>query len=113
MLSATSTVRAPVAAQQQPVGHERAPPALRPWLKLGRFDRPASLLDIAPTLADLIGLRVANPWQGHSLLAVGDATAIAAVVGVLLLGPVPDGYRGSLTNYAALKAAGENCFVAN
>ncbi|MBA3526845.1 MAG: large conductance mechanosensitive channel protein MscL [Pseudomonadota bacterium] len=24
----------------------------------------------------------------------------------LLLGPVPDGYRGSLSNYAALKAAG-------
>lgn len=24
----------------------------------------------------------------------------------VLLGPVPDGYRGSLTNYAALKAAG-------
>jgi large conductance mechanosensitive channel len=24
----------------------------------------------------------------------------------LLLGPVPEGYRGSLTNYAALKAAG-------
>jgi arylsulfatase A-like enzyme len=28
------------------------------------------LLDVAPTIADLIGLREANPWHGHSLLAV-------------------------------------------
>jgi len=41
-----------------------------PRLTAGRHDTPASLLDIAPTLADLLGLRPANPWQGHSLLAV-------------------------------------------
>jgi hypothetical protein len=29
-----------------------------------------TLLDVAPTLADLIGLRETNPWQGHSLLSV-------------------------------------------
>ncbi len=39
-------------------------------LPAGRHDAPASLLDIAPTLADLLGIRIANPWQGHSLLAV-------------------------------------------
>ena len=43
-------------------GHPRLPP--------GRHDAPATLLDIAPTIADLLGLREANPWQGHSLLAV-------------------------------------------
>ena len=41
-----------------------------PRLPRGRHDAPASLLDIAPTLADLLGLRIANPWQGHSLLGV-------------------------------------------
>jgi hypothetical protein len=41
-----------------------------PRLPRGRHDGPASLLDVAPTIADLIGLREAVPWQGHSLLAV-------------------------------------------
>ena len=41
-----------------------------PRLRAGRHEAPATLLDIAPTLADLLGLRVAVPWQGHSLLAV-------------------------------------------
>jgi hypothetical protein len=40
-----------------------------PGLRPGRHDVPASLIDIAPTLADLLGIRVANPWQGHSLVA--------------------------------------------
>jgi phosphoglycerol transferase MdoB-like AlkP superfamily enzyme len=40
--------------------HPRLPP--------GSHAEPASLLDIAPTLADLLGIREANPWQGHSLL---------------------------------------------
>jgi phosphoglycerol transferase MdoB-like AlkP superfamily enzyme len=40
-----------------------------PRLSGGSHDLPASLLDLAPTLADLLGIRVANPWQGHSLLA--------------------------------------------
>jgi membrane-anchored protein YejM (alkaline phosphatase superfamily) len=41
-----------------------------PRLPAGRHHGPATLLDVAPTLADLLGIRVANPWQGHSLLAV-------------------------------------------
>ncbi|HEV2748010.1 MAG TPA: sulfatase-like hydrolase/transferase [Allosphingosinicella sp.] len=51
-----------------------------PRLVPGFHHQPASLLDIAPTLADLLGLREANPWQGHSLLAVtgSGATAFAA-----------------------------------
>ncbi len=43
-----------------------------PMLAKGRHDGPASLLDIPPTVADLLGLREANAWQGHSLLAVED-----------------------------------------
>jgi hypothetical protein len=41
-----------------------------PRLPAGRHDQIVTLLDIAPTVADLIGLREPNPWQGHSLLAV-------------------------------------------
>ena len=41
-----------------------------PRLPAGIHDQPATLLDVAPTLADLLGLRERNPWQGHSLLAV-------------------------------------------
>lgn len=40
-----------------------------PRLPVGRHDDLAALVDIAPTLADLLGIREANPWQGHSLLA--------------------------------------------
>ena len=32
---------------------------------------------MAPTLADLLGLREANPWQGHSLLAVNGGGILA------------------------------------
>jgi arylsulfatase A-like enzyme len=49
-----------------------------PFLIVGRHPRlPAgihgnvvTLLDVAPTIADLLGLREANPWHGHSLLTV-------------------------------------------
>lgn len=41
-----------------------------PRLPAGRHDDLVSILDIAPTFADLIGLREANPWQGHSLLSL-------------------------------------------
>lgn len=44
-----------------------------PRLSAGPRDLPASLLDIAPTLADLLGIREPNPWQGHSLLTVNQA----------------------------------------
>ncbi len=41
-----------------------------PRLPAGRHDEIVTLLDIAPTIADLIGLRERNPWHGHSLLAL-------------------------------------------
>jgi arylsulfatase A-like enzyme len=41
-----------------------------PRLPAGRHGNIVTLLDVAPTIADLIGLREANPWHGHSLLAV-------------------------------------------
>jgi hypothetical protein len=41
-----------------------------PRLPRGRHDEIVTILDIAPTVADLIGLREPNPWQGHSLLRV-------------------------------------------
>ena len=47
-----------------------------PRLPAGRHDRLVTMLDIAPTIADLIGLRAANSWQGHSLLARRDDAAI-------------------------------------
>lgn len=40
-----------------------------PRLPAGRHDNIVTLLDVAPTIADLLGLREANPWHGHSLLA--------------------------------------------
>lgn len=48
-----------------------------PRLRPGWNDQLATQLDIAPTLADLIGLREANPWQGHSLLAVSGGARVA------------------------------------
>jgi hypothetical protein len=47
-----------------------------PRLPAGRHDQVVTLLDVAPTLADLIGLRERNPWQGHSLLALAPGRAI-------------------------------------
>ena len=41
-----------------------------PRLPAGRHDEIVTLLDVAPTIADVLGLREANPWHGHSLLAV-------------------------------------------
>jgi len=39
-----------------------------PRLPAGRHGGTATLLDVAPTLADLIGFREPVPWQGHSLI---------------------------------------------
>jgi arylsulfatase A-like enzyme len=44
-----------------------------PRLPVGRHDEIVTLNDIAPTIADLIGLREPVPWQGHSLLALNPA----------------------------------------
>lgn len=41
-----------------------------PRLPRGWHDELVTMLDIAPTIADLVGLREPNPWQGHSLLAL-------------------------------------------
>jgi phosphoglycerol transferase MdoB-like AlkP superfamily enzyme len=42
-----------------------------PRLPHGGHDHIASLLDLAPTMADLLGIRQANPWMGVSLLRRG------------------------------------------
>ena len=47
-----------------------------PRLPAGRHDQVVTLLDVAPTLADLIGLRERNPWQGHSLLALAPGRSV-------------------------------------
>ena len=39
-----------------------------PRLQPGSHDEPASLLDVAPTIADLLDIRDPTPWQGHSLV---------------------------------------------
>ncbi len=41
-----------------------------PRLPAGRHANVVTLLDVAPTLADLLGIREANPWHGPSLLRV-------------------------------------------
>ena len=48
-----------------------------PRLPRGSHGELATLLDVAPTLADLLGMRPVNPWQGHSLLAVRGGGQIA------------------------------------
>jgi sulfatase-like protein len=50
-----------------------------PRLPRGRDDRLTSLLDVAPTLADLLGLREATSWQGHSLLTRAGPSGFALV----------------------------------
>lgn len=42
-----------------------------PGLESGEHNAPASLLDIAPTVAALLGVRATTPWQGHSLVDDG------------------------------------------
>ncbi|MGZ8335035.1 MAG: LTA synthase family protein [Allosphingosinicella sp.] len=61
-----------------------------PRLPAGRHELPATLLDVAPTLADLLGLRIANPWQGHSLLAVNGRGALGFAFRDSLLSETPD-----------------------
>jgi phosphoglycerol transferase MdoB-like AlkP superfamily enzyme len=57
-----------------------------PRLPFGRHEEIASLLDIAPTVADLLGLRDPNPWMGASLLTVGNAGSFAMVHGTSVYG---------------------------
>ncbi|HKU62488.1 MAG TPA: sulfatase-like hydrolase/transferase [Gemmatimonadales bacterium] len=42
-----------------------------PRLRKGAHEEPASLLDIAPTVAHLLGIRETNPWMGSSLVEPG------------------------------------------
>ncbi len=46
----------------------RAPKLLAP----GRVDEPVDLLDLAPTLADLVGVAPPNEWHGASLVPIID-----------------------------------------
>jgi len=39
-----------------------------PRLPKGHHRELANLMDIAPTIADVLGIRIRNPWSGHSLL---------------------------------------------
>jgi arylsulfatase A-like enzyme len=48
-----------------------------PRLAPGRHENVATLLDVAPTLADLLGVREPVPWQGHSLLGGADRPGAA------------------------------------
>jgi phosphoglycerol transferase MdoB-like AlkP superfamily enzyme len=41
---------------------------LHPRLRTGRHPELASQLDLAPTIADLVGVRDSTSWTGHSLL---------------------------------------------
>jgi hypothetical protein len=52
-----------------------------PRLASGRRDGIATLLDVAPTLADLIGLSEPVAWQGHSLVENAHAGIAFAVQG--------------------------------
>jgi hypothetical protein len=60
-----------------------------PRLPRGEHSGSASLLDLAPTLADLIGLREANPWRGHSLAARGRPRGLAFGLRETLLAETP------------------------
>ncbi|TFI58605.1 LTA synthase family protein [Sphingomonas parva] len=74
-----------------------------PRLPRGVHHGHASLLDITPTVADLLGIREANPWQGHSLLAADPNRAFHMVARDLVLAedegvsgvtdPVSDAFR--------------------
>jgi phosphoglycerol transferase MdoB-like AlkP superfamily enzyme len=39
-----------------------------PRLPKGRHGQLANLMDVVPTIADILNIRIPNPWSGHSLL---------------------------------------------
>lgn len=51
-----------------------------PRLAPGRRDGVATLLDVAPTLADLLGVREPVAWQGRSLVREGKPASLAFTV---------------------------------
>jgi hypothetical protein len=79
-----------------------------PRLPRGRQDAVASLLDLAPTVADLVGAREPNPWQGHSLLAGPRNATFACTSGPLAFAESPrfslvtDGETGAARLYDAV-----------
>ena len=71
-----------------------------------RVSTPVDLLDVAPTLADLVGAAAPDIWQGESLLALGDDPQPPARLVVAYLG---DGSRaGIVGNYKIIMDAGGN-----
>jgi hypothetical protein len=77
-----------------------APAVLEP----GRVTTPVDLLDLAPTLADLVGATAPDIWQGESLLPLGDDPQPPPRLVVAYLG---DGGRAALVgNYKIIMAAG-------
>jgi arylsulfatase A-like enzyme len=78
-----------------------------PRLPVGRHDELVTMLDVAPTIADLLGLREANPWQGHSLLALAPGRRILFGFGDSILAETPqwtalrDGQDGRVHLYDA------------
>ncbi len=61
-----------------------------PRLPAGRHEALASMLDIAPTVADLLGIREAVPWQGHSLIGAPRRRALYARNRAILAADTPD-----------------------
>jgi hypothetical protein len=50
-----------------------------PQLSHGAHTDTSALIDVAPTIADLLGIREANSWMGHSLLRGVESTRIVAM----------------------------------
>lgn len=63
--------------------------APHPRLPAGRHEAPAGMIDIAPTIADLLGIREPNPWQGHSLAAASGPRALTARNRTMLAADTP------------------------
>jgi phosphoglycerol transferase MdoB-like AlkP superfamily enzyme len=57
-----------------------------PRLRFGRHEEIVSLLDVAPTVADLVGIRDPNPWMGASLLSVDRGGAFTMIHGTAVYG---------------------------
>ncbi|HET6586062.1 MAG TPA: sulfatase, partial [Nannocystaceae bacterium] len=72
-----------------------APELLAP----GRVDVPVDLLDLAPTIADLLGMPAPQTWQGQSLVPVIDDPEPPPRLVVAYLG---DGSRAAIVGHAKL-----------
>jgi hypothetical protein len=48
-----------------------------PRLPKGRHPELGGLMDVAPTVADILGIRIRNPWSGHSLIRPHDRRTLA------------------------------------